>query len=104
MMSVPFVFVGPLVVIAALAPGGNTTGFLTTVSIKEVALPRLPVEVKTKTSSVSEGQDDGTVSFEASRLDDPDTEFIVFNSGHSTQSNPRTIQEVRRILLDALER
>lgn len=52
----------------------------------------------------ADGQDDGTVSFEASRLDDPDTEFVVFNSGHSTQANPRTIQQVRRILLDALER
>ena len=51
-----------------------------------------------------EGQNDGSVTFEASRLDDPDTEFVVFNSGHSTQANPRTIQEVRRILLDALKR
>ncbi len=51
-----------------------------------------------------EGQHDGLVAFEASRLDAPDTELVVFNSGHSTQSHPLTIQEVRRILLEALER
>jgi hypothetical protein len=50
-----------------------------------------------------EGRDDGMVSFEASRLDAPDSELVVFDSGHSTQSHPLTILEVRRILLEALE-
>ena len=51
-----------------------------------------------------DGQNDGTVAFEAARIDAPDTEFVVFNSGHSTQSHPLTIQEVRQILLEALKR
>ena len=51
-----------------------------------------------------DGQDDGTVTFKASRIDAPDSELVVFHSGHSTQSHPRTIQEMRRILLEALER
>jgi hypothetical protein len=51
-----------------------------------------------------EGQNDGTVTFEAARIDPADSEFVAFHSAHSTQSDPLTIQEVRRILLDALER
>ena len=46
---------------------------------------------------------DGTVAFEAARIDAPDSELVVFNSGHSAQSHPLAIQEVRRILLDALD-
>jgi pimeloyl-ACP methyl ester carboxylesterase len=49
-----------------------------------------------------EGQNDGVVAFESAQLEGADSEFVVFHSGHSTQSNPLTIQEVRRILLHAL--
>jgi pimeloyl-ACP methyl ester carboxylesterase len=45
-----------------------------------------------------EGSDDGVVTYESSHLDGVDSEYIV-RSGHSTQSNPYTIAEVRRILL-----
>jgi hypothetical protein len=44
------------------------------------------------------------VTFEASRLDGPASEFVVFDSGHSTQSHPLTILEMRRILIEALKR
>ena len=50
-----------------------------------------------------EGQDDGVVKFEAARIEGAESEFVVFDSRHSTQSNPLTIQEVRRILLRAAE-
>ncbi|MDJ0865382.1 MAG: alpha/beta fold hydrolase [Myxococcota bacterium] len=50
-----------------------------------------------------EGQHDGVVEFEAARVDGVESELVVFRSGHSTQSDPRTIQEVRRILLQHLE-
>jgi hypothetical protein len=50
-----------------------------------------------------EGQNDGVVEFESARIDGSESEFVVFHSGHSTQSNPLTIQEVRRILLAGLE-
>jgi pimeloyl-ACP methyl ester carboxylesterase len=41
---------------------------------------------------------DGVVKYTSAHLDGVDSEFIV-RSGHSCQSNPHTIQEVRRILL-----
>ena len=50
-----------------------------------------------------EGQHDGVVEFEAARVDGVESELVVFRSGHSTQSDPRTIQEVRRILLRHLD-
>ncbi len=74
-------------------------------------LRSIPIDPRVRAHSIipvregppPEGQHDGTVTFEASRIDTPDSEFVVFNSGHSTQSHPLTIQEVRRILLDALD-
>ena len=45
-----------------------------------------------------EGSDDGVVEYSSSHLDSVDSEYIV-RSTHSTQSNPYTIEEVRRILL-----
>jgi hypothetical protein len=45
-----------------------------------------------------EGSDDGVVEYSSSDLDGVDSEYIV-RSTHSTQSNPYTIEEVRRILL-----
>jgi hypothetical protein len=45
-----------------------------------------------------EASNDGVVEYSSSRLDDVDSEYIV-RSTHSTQSNPYTIEEVRRILL-----
>ena len=41
--------------------------------------------------------DDGVVRFSSAHRPDADSELIV-RSGHSTQSNPRTINEVARIL------
>ena len=45
-----------------------------------------------------EGSDDGVVEYSSSHFEGIDSEYIV-RSGHSTQSNPYTIEEVRRILL-----
>jgi pimeloyl-ACP methyl ester carboxylesterase len=45
-----------------------------------------------------EDSDDGVVEYKSSHLEGVDSEYIV-RSGHSTQSNPYTIEEVRRILL-----
>src|SRR5215831_13947738 len=45
-----------------------------------------------------EGSNDGVVEYSSSHLDGVDSEYIV-RSTHSTQSNPYTIEEVRRILL-----
>ena len=45
---------------------------------------------------------DGVVSYRSAHLDGVASEKIV-RSGHSVQSNPDAIEEVRRILLDHLE-
>jgi pimeloyl-ACP methyl ester carboxylesterase len=45
-----------------------------------------------------EGGNDGVVEYSSAHIDDVDSEYIV-RSSHSTQSNPYTIEEVRRILL-----
>jgi hypothetical protein len=45
-----------------------------------------------------EGSSDGVVEYSSAHLDGVDSEYIV-RSTHSTQSNPYTIEEVRRILL-----
>jgi pimeloyl-ACP methyl ester carboxylesterase len=45
-----------------------------------------------------ESGDDGVVEYKSAHLDGVESEYIV-RSSHSTQSNPYTIEEVRRILL-----
>jgi hypothetical protein len=50
-----------------------------------------------------EGQNDGVVAYSSAHLEGVESEFIVFRSGHSTQSHPETIREARRILLEHLD-
>ncbi|MGH7787750.1 MAG: esterase/lipase family protein [Candidatus Binatia bacterium] len=47
-----------------------------------------------------DGQSDGVVRFESAHIDAVASELIVPRSGHSVQSNPIAIEEVRRILLE----
>jgi hypothetical protein len=53
--------------------------------------------------SPPEGQDDGVVTYSSAHLEEAQSEFIVFRSGHSTQAHPDAIQETRRILLEHLD-
>jgi hypothetical protein len=46
---------------------------------------------------------DGVVEYKSAHLDYAASEFVV-RSGHSCQGNPRTIEEVRRILLEHIAR
>ncbi len=48
-----------------------------------------------------DGQHDGMVYYESAQLPEAVSEYVVFHSQHSTQGDPLTIREVRRILLDA---
>ena len=50
-----------------------------------------------------DGQHDGVVDFESARIEEAQSEFVVFESGHSAQSHPEAIQEVRRILLARID-
>jgi pimeloyl-ACP methyl ester carboxylesterase len=49
-----------------------------------------------------EGQDDGVVAFESAHLEEADSERVIFHAGHSVQSHPEAILEVRRILREHL--
>jgi len=44
---------------------------------------------------------DGVVKYTSAHVEYVDSEFVV-RSGHGCQGNPRTIEEVRRILLEHL--
>ncbi|HUM18434.1 MAG TPA: hypothetical protein VL086_22265 [Candidatus Nitrosotalea sp.] len=48
------------------------------------------------------GQNDGVVAYESAHLEAADSEKVVYGSEHSTQGNPQTILEVRRILYEHL--
>lgn len=69
-------------------------------------LARTPIAEGVKTHSIIavrgdgpvETGDDGVVEYKSAHIDGVESEYVV-RSGHSTQSNPRTIEEVRRILL-----
>jgi triacylglycerol esterase/lipase EstA (alpha/beta hydrolase family) len=58
----------------------------------------IPVSTKGPLASAN----DGVVAYSSAHIDGVDSELIV-RSSHSTQSNPRTIAEVRRILLLQLQ-
>ena len=74
-----------------------------------LALADIPVAPGIKSHSIIaiRGDDeppagsDGVVKYTSAHLDYTESEFIV-RSGHSCQSNPATIEEVRRILLEHL--
>jgi pimeloyl-ACP methyl ester carboxylesterase len=72
------------------------------------ALASLPVAPGVSTHSIipvlgdgplQEGKD-GVVAYTSAHIEPVDSELVVRNSGHSTQGDPRTIEEVRRILME----
>jgi len=72
------------------------------------ALARLPIAPGVHAHSImgvkkepKEGGGDGVVSYESAHLDDVKSELVV-RSGHSSQSNPVVVREVRRILIEHL--
>ena len=75
-----------------------------------VTLESIPVDPHVHAHSIipvlggppPDGQNDGVVEYSSAHIDEAESEFVVYHSGHSTQSHPETIQEVRRILLEHL--
>jgi pimeloyl-ACP methyl ester carboxylesterase len=49
-------------------------------------------------------RDDGVVEYKSAHLDGVESEVVIEHSGHSTQANPLTVREVRRILMEELAR
>ena len=46
-----------------------------------------------------EDEVDGVVAYKSAHIEGVDSEIVIHHSGHSTQGDPRTVDEVRRILL-----
>lgn len=63
-------------------------------------VPKHSIIAVQSSGPVEEGND-GVVAYESAHLDDVESE-VVIASGHSVQSNPATVKEVRRILLEHL--
>jgi pimeloyl-ACP methyl ester carboxylesterase len=55
----------------------------------------IPVE-----SAPIETGDDGVVRYQSAHIEPVESELVVLGSSHSTQANPETIEEVRRILYE----
>ncbi len=55
--------------------------------------------IPVKTAPIETG-DDGFVRYESAHIEAVESELVVLGSGHSTQANPETIEEVRRILYE----
>ena len=51
-----------------------------------------------------ETRDDGVVEYKSAHIDGVESELVIEHSSHSTQSNPLTVREVRRILIEELRR
>lgn len=76
------------------------------------SLAAIPVAPDVRTHSIIpvlgnkslKNSDDGVVKYESAHVPDVDSELVVRHSGHSTQSNPITIAEIRRILRNHLAR
>jgi triacylglycerol esterase/lipase EstA (alpha/beta hydrolase family) len=49
-----------------------------------------------------QGKNDGVVDYDSAHIDGVESELIVWHQVHSCQSNPHTMEEVRRILLKHL--
>ena len=49
-----------------------------------------------------EDRNDGVVQYKSAHIDGVESELVIEHQGHSTQSNPLAVREVRRILLEQL--
>jgi hypothetical protein len=51
-----------------------------------------------------EARNDGVVEYRSAHIDGIESELVIEHQGHSTQSNPLAVHEVRRILIEELGR
>ena len=91
-----------------LKRGGGSIGNMSPSSEFIQALARLPIAPPVHAHSIigvkkepKESGGDGVVSYQSAHLDGVESELVV-RSGHSSQSNPLVVREVRRILLEHL--
>jgi hypothetical protein len=55
--------------------------------------------IPVKSAPIETG-DDGVVEYQSAHIEPVESELVVLGSGHSTQANPETIEEIRRILYE----
>jgi pimeloyl-ACP methyl ester carboxylesterase len=75
------------------------------------ALRRIPVApgihahsiIPTLQDGPLEDRNDGVVEYKSAHIAGVESELVIEHQGHSTQSNPLAVREVRRILLDQLD-
>ena len=87
-------------------PGFGSVYGMTPGSVLVQTLARTPIAEGVKAHSIIavrgdgpiETGDDGVVQYKSAHIEGVESEYIV-HSGHSTQADPHTIEEVRRILL-----
>jgi pimeloyl-ACP methyl ester carboxylesterase len=60
--------------------------------------------IPTLQDSPLESRDDGVVQYKSAHLANVESEVVIEHQDHSAQSNPLTVREVRRILLEELAR
>jgi hypothetical protein len=91
-----------------LSRGGGSIGNMSPSSPYIQKLAELPIAPGIHAHSImgvkkgpKEEGGDGVVSYQSAHLDDVESELVV-KSGHSSQSNPVVIGEVRRILIEHL--
>ena len=51
-----------------------------------------------------EDRNDGVVEYKSAHLEGVESELVIEHQGHSTQGNPLAVREVRRILIEQLDR
>ena len=51
-----------------------------------------------------DNRDDGVVKYNSAHVDHVESELVIEHQGHSTQGNPLAVREVRRILMEELDR
>ena len=87
--------------ITNMEPGNRFLKALNSIPIHPEVKTHSIIAVKDDAGSIVDGND-GVVEYTSARLEGVESEFVVF-SGHSCQSNPLTILEVRRILREHLK-
>jgi pimeloyl-ACP methyl ester carboxylesterase len=88
--------------VAGMSPGNQVIGAVR-------AMPVAPgIHAHSIIPTLQDGpldtRNDGVVEYKSAHIDGVESEVVIEHSGHSTQSNPLTVREVRRILIAELGR
>jgi pimeloyl-ACP methyl ester carboxylesterase len=88
--------------VAGMSPGNPVIGALR-------AIPVAPgIHAHSIIPTLQDGpldtRNDGVVEYKSAHIDGVESELVIEHSAHSTQSNPLTVREVRRILIEELDR